>query len=839
MTFSLNRNSLIAFVIILFHGFYSNAQALQWVDHWGGEHNDGFSQIEYFDNEIYAGGTFTGTFSVNGLTTVSSTQFDDIFFTKYNQNGQLSWIKTIAGASGNILTDLKVDSQGNIILFGRFSGVLDFDPSSNVLNLTSASSNDLFFVKYSNNGSLLWAKNLSAEIGGSSFFGKSLAIDNFDNIYLAGELIGIIDFDPGPNSYLLNTSFGGPSGFFAKYSPQGDFIWAKNFEGGLNSYSQIYSINVANNNQIYISGNFINSVDFDPSSNQNNATSTINDYDAFFSSYSANGDFLWVKKFGNSGVEHALQIKSDNNGFLYISGTVTSNNIDFDPSSNVASLNNNGFFIAKYTTSGDFNWVTNASGVKFDLSSAGILTGGGVEIVQQQDFIIDSQNFSRISNNGVTVWEKSAGYNISDIKDLGSSIYLSGFIFSPSDVDPGYGVQIVLLNGPINGQKDACLTSYFDCSTESPVNSLFVSATNVFCYGDSTGSAVIQGAGGVPPYSYLLSNGQEDSSATNLNSGYYIGVVYDTNLCEDTSMIEIQQPDFVPATICLVTVDSLSQNNIIVWDKSVFINQPIDSFIIHREVQTNVYLPLGSVSINDLSQFVDTFRTLYFMSPYWSLGDPNSGTYRYKLQWKDSCGNLSPLSDFHNTIFMTDINGTFSWPQFYTIENGSNPVIQYLLLRDNFNNGAWQVVNSVSGTQQSITDPAYASWAATANYKVITQWNFTCTSTQINEDSNLVLKSDSYISSQSNTLRPVLGMDDNIIKPIVSFHPNPTNDKITLNISDCLINEKYFIRDNSGRIVKNGILTKTTESIDLSNLTNGIYFMNSDVIYIQQIIIKQ
>jgi hypothetical protein len=138
-----------------------------------------------------------------------------------------------------------------------------------------------FFVKYSNNGSLLWAKNLSPE-SGSSFFGKSLAIDNFDNIYLAGELIGIIDFDPGPNSYLLNTSFGGPSGFFAKYSPQGDFIWAKNFEGGFNSYSQIYSINVANNNQIYISGNFINSVDFDPSSNQNIATSTVDDYDAFF-----------------------------------------------------------------------------------------------------------------------------------------------------------------------------------------------------------------------------------------------------------------------------------------------------------------------------------------------------------------------------------------------------------------------------------------------------------------------------------------------------------------------------------------------------------------------------
>jgi hypothetical protein len=188
---------------------------------------------------------------------------------------------------------------------------------------------------------------------------------------------------------------------------------------------------------------------------------------------------------------------------------------------------------------------------------------------------------------------------------------------------------------------------------------------------------------------------------------------------------------------------------------------------------------------------------------------------------------------------MTNINGTFSWPQLYTIENGSNPVDQYLLLRDNLNNGDWQVVNSVSGTQQSITDPSYASWAATANYKVITQWSYSCTATQINENDNLSQKSDTYISSQSNTLRPVLGIDGNIENSLVSFHPNPANDMITLNISDGLINEKYFIMDNSGRIVKNGIFTKTTETIDLSNLSNGIYFLNSDVANIQQAIVKQ
>src|SRR6202008_1899796 len=62
--------------------------------------------------------------------------------------------------------------------------------------------------------------------------------------------------------------------------------------------------------------------------------------------------------------------------------------------------------------------------------------------------------------------------------------------------------------------------------------------------------------------------------------------------------------------ICIVTVDTLSQNNLITWDKTAFDNS-VDSFIVYREVQSNLYLPIGAVSFDSLSLFVDTARTIY------------------------------------------------------------------------------------------------------------------------------------------------------------------------------------------------------------------------------------
>lgn len=58
-----------------------------------------------------------------------------------------------------------------------------------------------------------------------------------------------------------------------------------------------------------------------------------------------------------------------------------------------------------------------------------------------------------------------------------------------------------------------------------PVTATITNTTNVLCFGGNTGSATVEGDGGVPPYTYLWSNGQTTATATNLPVGTYTATV--------------------------------------------------------------------------------------------------------------------------------------------------------------------------------------------------------------------------------------------------------------------------------------------------------------------------
>lgn len=317
--------------------------------------------------------------------------------------------------------------------------------------------------------------------------------------------------------------------------------------------------------------------------------------------------------------------------------------------------------------------------------------------------------------------------------------------------------------------------------------------------------------GGTPPYSLLWPNGQTTEIATGLSAGTYVLTVTDANNCNANQQFTIASDNsqFLSAPICMVTVDTLSQNNIIVWDKSLFTYA--DSFIVYREISTNNYQPIASISNDSLSQFIDTVRAKYFPN----TGDPNLGTYRYKLQTLDTCGNFSEFSPYHNTIFIMNMNGTFYWTQPYSIENSSNPVTSYILMRDNYSNGNWQVINSVAGTQQTINDPLYVIYKNTASWRVITQWSISCTP---------VLKNtNSYSYSISNIYRDfVTNSNFNSNENILNVYPSLTNGIIYINN---IAESEISVFNITGQKVLSKQLTSVSNSVDISFCTDGIYFV--------------
>ena len=87
----------------------------------------------------------------------------------------------------------------------------------------------------------------------------------------------------------------------------------------------------------------------------------------------------------------------------------------------------------------------------------------------------------------------------------------------------------------------------------APNFSISLSATNVSCKGDSSGSINLNIQGGISPYSISWSNGQTDSlSIKNLPSNLYSVIVIDDSLCSQSDFIQVTEP-----LLPLVILDSV------------------------------------------------------------------------------------------------------------------------------------------------------------------------------------------------------------------------------------------------------------------------------------------
>lgn len=272
--------------------------------------------------------------------------------------------------------------------------------------------------------------------------------------------------------------------------------------------------------------------------------------------------------------------------------------------------------------------------------------------------------------------------------------------------------------------------------------------------------------------------------------------------------ISINMPPPTPS-ICLVTVDTLSTHNIVYWDKTPYLSSSVDGFIIYRESTPLVYNPIDTVSIDSLSEFHD----IGFGS------DPNITTYRYKLGTIDTCGVISSLSPYHNTVFVTgNGSGTFNY-NLYEIEGAPNPVNNYVLYRDNLSDNNWTIVGFTSGTQTVLNDPSYATYSTTGRWRVETLWSISCTSTVFINKANVN-------TTRSNTRGQTtsgVGINEVILNQTI-IYPNPSKD--VLNISfPYELNAKYIIYDLAGKIIAEDEIKQQHHLINIQKLNKGMYFL--------------
>jgi hypothetical protein len=295
----------------------------------------------------------------------------------------------------------------------------------------------------------------------------------------------------------------------------------------------------------------------------------------------------------------------------------------------------------------------------------------------------------------------------------------------------------------------------------------------------------------------------------------------DVNGCSNTDVQSITVLQAPTPNICMVTTDSLSKFNIIYWDKTSYAN--VDSFIAYREISSSVYKRIGAQPYSALSQFIDTARYVDIAGSH-NGGNPNSGTYRYKLQTRDTCGNYSALSPYHNTIFISHTGGQFSWTTPYQIEGQASPDTNYVLSCDTANTNVWTSVASVSGSQQTIADPGYIHHANIANWRV-DALGFNCNPTLRlagGNNSPYVAKVKSHSNQNNNR---VAGIKQAYNTNKATIYPNPANNILNINFASAVNKASVKIFSVIGSEVLSTTATGNDVSVDISNLASGTYMV--------------
>jgi len=223
---------------------------------------------------------------------------------------------------------------GNIYIAGYFYETVDFDPGAETYYLTSEGDADVFIQKLDAAGNFLWAKSFGEGEPDGAF---SLGVDVSGNIYTMGFFYGIADFDPGAGTQYL-TSTGDLDVFVQKLDASGNFVWAKSFGGEYSDLAYSFSIDVSGN--IYITGWFEGTADFDPGAGTYSLTSK-GSTDVFIQKLDASGNFIWAKSFGGEYPDGAHSLNIDASGNIYITGWFEGP-VDFDPGTGTYELTSAG-----------------------------------------------------------------------------------------------------------------------------------------------------------------------------------------------------------------------------------------------------------------------------------------------------------------------------------------------------------------------------------------------------------------------------------------------------------------------------------------------------------------
>lgn len=367
---------------------------------------------------------------------------------------------------------------------------------------------DYLVFKLSNSGQLIWSKKYNGTSNQDDFV-RDIEIDSLNNIYVCGSSI-----NTGSQNDIV----------VLKYSPLGDLIWSRNFNGVFNGNDYPSDMTMDHEGNIYITGySEISQFNEDCVTMKYDSTGLLawsqiysgqggqqdrgnkiiighdqnivitgtcfqqlTGFDFLTIKYDGTGNVLWTKTFNDEpdfSIDNGISLSKDANNNIFVTGSCA-NSITFK--SNIVTL--------KYDPSGQLLWARKFNGLGNDddfpvdividglnnIIVGGTTTGFNTSL----DYLI-----LKYTNNGDSIWNrKYSGSGSNDdilsciIIDRNDNIYVSGDVYSSnSDIltikykSDGSIIWAKPYNGTGNG-SDICSSMFID------------STFNIYIVGTSLGN---------------------------------------------------------------------------------------------------------------------------------------------------------------------------------------------------------------------------------------------------------------------------------------------------------------------------------------------------------------
>ncbi len=296
----------------------------------------------------------------------------------------------------------------------------------------------------------------------------------------------------------------------------------------------------------------------------------------------------------------------------------------------------------------------------------------------------------------------------------------------------------------------------------------------------------------------------------NIDQGQYICTLKVNNGCKSIKSWEIGKQKPMKQSICMVTVDSATTSNLVVWEPNI--DSSITHWNIYRETATQgEFLKIDSVQVGSLSVFNDV------------VASPVARSWAYRISAVNECNVESELSATHRTVNIntvyTGTNPFMLWNPYEGIE-----FFNYVVWRSTDFGVTWQLQATLPSNQLTYTDNTISSTVLGLDYFVEVMLPSPCSaekarnfnSTRSNRDKGAFSVGEGGEYSNNSIEESFLNN--------ISVYPNPTSE--TINIRQETNNEiKVKLFNTLGMEVLTTEITNIENQVNLTTLEAGIYII--------------